>query len=101
MTPAGFKITDSKGVHITFKNGWTVSIQIGPGNYCDNYSMEIADFYEKRPRSLESATAEIAFWGPDGQMQAFGDPTAEYRDTVKGYVPPEEVLHLLVDVARR
>ena len=28
----------NKGFHLTFKNGWTVSIQLGCCNYCDNYS---------------------------------------------------------------
>lgn len=25
-----------KGFHITFANGWTVSVQFGRGNYCEN-----------------------------------------------------------------
>jgi hypothetical protein len=31
-----FKITHKKGFHITFENDYTVSVQFGPGNYCDN-----------------------------------------------------------------
>lgn len=32
-----FKITGSKGFHITFKNDVTVSVQFGWGNYCNTY----------------------------------------------------------------
>ena len=32
-----FKITEGKGFHITFANGYTVSVQFGPDNYCDHY----------------------------------------------------------------
>lgn len=34
-----FTLCDSnwnKGFHITFDNGWTVSVQWGRSNYCDN-----------------------------------------------------------------
>ncbi len=29
-TDAGFRITGKKGFHVTFENGWTVSVQFGP-----------------------------------------------------------------------
>ncbi len=75
----GFKITDGKGFHITFKNGWTISVQFGPGNYCDNYDMDISSFYRSNRRmTIESTTAEIAYWGPDGEMQRFDKE--EYAD---------------------
>lgn len=66
----GFKITNGKGFHITFPNGYTASIQWGWGNYCDNY-----DFgdgykpYEERMResgAKGSSNAEAAFWEPHG-----------------------------------
>ena len=98
----GFRLTDGKGFHITFKNGWTISVQFGPGNYCDNYNMDIMSFRSSKDYGrVESFTAEIAFWGPDGEMQKFGDPSDEYRDTVKGRVTPEEVLAVMADIARR
>ena len=92
---SGFIITGGKGFHITFKNGWTISVQFGPGNYCDNYDMEFSAFYEKQPHLLRSATAEIAYWGPDGKMRDMGS------DTVKGRVTPEDVLALMNDISAR
>lgn len=32
-----FRITRGKGFHVSFPNGYTVSVQFGPGNYCDHY----------------------------------------------------------------
>ncbi len=97
MTPRrpGFAITGSKGFHITFKNGWTISVQFGPANYADNYDMPMMSFVDRPPERLESSCAEIAYWGPTGQMESFGD------DTVKGYVSPEDVLALMKDIAAR
>lgn len=64
----GFRITSGKGFHITFANGFTVSVQFGGGNYCDNYDDEIGS--ETYPASGEkgSSNAECAVWGPDGGM---------------------------------
>ncbi len=56
---AGFKITGSKGFHITFENGVTVSVQFGPGTYSGNYDMS---FHVPLPNPLESDTAEVALW---------------------------------------
>lgn len=97
--PAGFAITGGKGFHVTFKNGWTISVQFGPGNYSDNYHLDFTSFYDKQPGVLRSSTAEIACWGPDGAMREFSD--GEYPDTVKGRVTPEEVLALMADIAAR
>lgn len=63
-TPSQFAITQHKGVRITFSNGYAISIQWGPGNYCDNYNDEYyapqgSDWYA-------SATAEIAILDDNG-----------------------------------
>lgn len=79
------KITGGKGVHFTFENGWTISIQIGGGNYCDNYDFPIGK--EREFELPASSQAEIAYWPADHSMQPFED-----GDTVKGYVPVSEVL---------
>lgn len=89
----GFRITNKKGFHITFENGYTVSVQFGPGNYCDNYNRGVGHDDEQCGKE-GSRTAECAVWGPDGQMIArFGDD--EYRDTVSNRSTPAEVLALL------
>ena len=92
MTTAntGFRITGKKGFHITFENGWTVSVQFGPANYCDNYDAAWDD--SDKVASVGSSTAECAVWGPDGEMVAYrgwGGNTVSNRST------PKEVLRLL------
>jgi hypothetical protein len=62
-----FKITGKKGFHIKFENGYTVSVQFGPGNYCDNYDMEIGRDEENAGKE-GSYTAECAVWAEDGEM---------------------------------
>lgn len=81
-----FKITQNKGFHMAFKNGWTVSVQFGPGNYGDNYDRS---FYDKEP--LEpSRTAEIAAWDEENNWYRFDN-----GDTVQGYQTPEQVLEFM------
>ena len=86
----GFKITDKKGFHITFENGWTVSVQFGPGNYCENYNLKI--YYENAIAGEKgSSNAECAVWGPDGEMIKYGD----WEDKVSNRSTPVQVLKLL------
>ena len=87
----GFAICEQKGFHVTFTNGWTVSVQFGRGNYSDNY--EHKEYGGPVPNS---ATAEVAAWPNGGEMISLGD-----GDTVAGWQTPEQVLALMVDVAAR
>ena len=94
----GFRICDRKGFHITFKNGTTVSVQFGYGNYSeiiDEYSpMEYLErLSSNKYESEESDDAEVAIWNKEDKWI-----TKEYKDTddsVMGYVTPEEVLKIL------
>jgi hypothetical protein len=83
------KITDGKGFHITFANGYTVSVQFGPGNYCDNYDYHIlTDSVRSGKRG--STTAECAVWGPDKHMiQRWDSNTVSNRSSMA------EVLELM------
>ena len=85
-----FKITSKKGFHITFENGWTVSVQFGPGNYCDNYDRRIGEEDEICGKE-GSSTAECAVWGGDGEMVA----APGWNGTVSNRSKPAEVLELL------
>lgn len=82
MTNAGFSATQMKpylnGFHMTFDNGWTISVQFGSGNY-------ISD----RGHDGHSADAEIAAWGPDGEWYRFEDSN---DDQVLGWQSPDQVL---------
>lgn len=90
-------VTDHKGVRITFANGWTISVQWGPGNYVTD-RMHDYDAPKKSDHWC-SPTAEIAIWGPDG---AWYRPEGEdWGDDVKGWVTPDEVLRYMNLTASR
>jgi len=77
--------------NITFDNGYTVSVQFGPGNYCDNYDRDIG-LEEEVCGKLGSTTAECAIFHKDGVLiehPSFGGDTVSNRST------PSEVLELL------
>jgi hypothetical protein len=94
QTPVGFRITGGKGFHITFPNRWTVSVQFGWGNYCEHHDCEA--YPEKcllgeKPQcgANGSVNAEVAAWGPGGELINMGD------DTVRGWQTPAAILALL------
>lgn len=88
------RITSGKGFHLRFPNGYTASVQFGPGNYSDNYNMSVhADDAEAGNRG--SSTVEVAAFGPDNELV----PIPEASDTVQGYVPTSKLLEFLGWVA--
>lgn len=90
-----FRITHGKGFRIKFENGWAVSVQFGPGNYCDNYDREIGK--EEAACGKEgSRTAEVAVINPKGDLIELSN-----GDTVDGYVTAKRVLELLVETEGR
>ena len=93
-TPRGFRITDCKGFHITFKSGVTVSIQFGGGNYCQNHDkLNLISHAGEVEDGIRSLDAEVAIWNNDGVWI-----TKEFRDDgddVIGYQTPEEILEIL------
>ena len=91
-----FKLTNlmenvSKGVALTLDNGYTVSIQWGPSNYCDNYGLNDRDsLYKTAP---PSATAETAVIAPNGKF-------VKYKgDDVQPYQTVADVIETLATVA--
>lgn len=88
MNTSQFKITGHKGFHITFPNGYTISVQFGAGNYCDNYH---SNWQSTEPAT--SSDAEIAFWSASGEMENFDlIDTEASGDTVNGHCDSAEVL---------
>ena len=81
-----FNITNGKGFQITFANGYTVSVQFGHGNYCDNrYGKDGAG----------SANAEVAaFKTYGGEWVKLSD-----HDDVIGYQTPDQVLAIMAMIA--
>jgi hypothetical protein len=84
-----FTITGGKGFRMKFDNGWTVSVQWGPGSYSGRRDW-IGDYEApRRSDTWESPDAEVAAWKKDEPWYNFGD------DTVKGYMNVNEVLEFI------
>ena len=70
--------------------GVLLSVQFGPGNYCDNYDAPF-QYPGEKVENLRSTTAECAVWAEDGGMVCYKD----WSDTVSNRSTPAEVLELL------
>lgn len=81
-----FRINDNRGFQIQFDNGYTVSVQFGPGNYSSNYNLSMLDNINK---PMTATLAETALIAPDGSFVAYKD------DDVQGYQDAASVLELL------
>lgn len=75
------EINDNKGFQITFENGWTVSVQIGTMNYCDNRDMESHDYETSQPC-------------PNAEVAAFKGETFDH-DGIEGWATPKQVLEFM------
>ena len=76
-----FKITQNKGFHMTFANGYTISVQFGDVNHCDDRDL---------------STAEVAIWKGDSDFL-----TSQFIecDSVAGYLTTDQVAELIAKVA--
>lgn len=86
-----FNTTMGKGFHLKFANGWTVSVQFGPGNYCDNRHMNFNQNVQAGEKG--SNTAEIAAWDKHGKYYQFEN------DTVDGYKNADDVAKFINEIA--
>lgn len=95
-----FRITGKKGFHITFENGYTVSVQFGPGNYCDHDDRRVG--YDDLDKVLGpemcgvkgSTTAECAVFADDNELLEHS--LFDVGDTVGRYLTPVQVLELMI-----
>jgi len=71
--PIGTMTKGPRGFHVSFDNGYTISVQFGYGNYCSNRRSE-------QGGDLVSDDAEIAVLNGDGNFI----PLSEYDDVI-GY----------------
>ena len=93
---AMFKITQGKGFQITFKNGWMISTQFGPGSYIEKRRMELGDFSEEGHRKAGeegSIDAEIMVFPPEGKDYE--------QETPVGWQTPEQFATLVADISSR
>jgi len=84
------KITNNKGFHITFNNGYCISVQFGVGNYCENKDFVIGNLeaFNAEAGKKGSRDCEIAIFDPQNNMIH----VEEWGDEVKGWVTPNELL---------
>jgi hypothetical protein len=97
----GFEISGlfgSSGFKLTFENGWTVSVQFGPGTYSSNHNFiaGLAPGAAIGAKQWKSGTAEIAAWDKDNVWHVFPD-----GDTVSGWKLPNEVLAFMHEIAEK
>ena len=87
-----FQITNHKGFRMGFKNGFEISVQWGPGNYCERKDEDFDKPQEER--FWESRTAEIAiFDSKDDSMITLG------KDNVDGWLTPDKVAKVIIMVS--
>jgi hypothetical protein len=83
-----FKSNHNHGFQMTFKNGITISVQFGTGNYCERRNMTTSyrgDMDAATP-IVSSYDAEIAIWYKDSDTWFnFG------YDEIKGWCDTDEV----------
>lgn len=82
-----FAITFGKGFHMTFANGCTVSVQWGPGNYCNRREADIT-----APRKAESWEARTA------ETYAFDKTGKPLWPDVRGWRTADEVAADIAEV---
>ena len=90
------------GMRMTFRNGFTISVQWHAGNYCEHHHTEYpwdkledeaaVEQYKKDIR--ESSDAEIAVMNPKGEMMWLSD-----CDPVVGWLLPDEVVEYMSRVS--
>ena len=101
----GFTICAGKGFQMTFDNGCTVSVQFGPGNYCDRRlsRWDAPAKFAAEQENWESSTAEVAGWDGDGRWIVPGGDLATRmvwgQDDVCGRVRPDLVAEYIAYVA--
>jgi len=87
-----FRITRGSGFQMDLPNGITVSVQFGPGNYCDHKMAGM--FAPKGADVWESRLAECAAWREPGHKHVKVPGFCEYDD-VEGCLDVEEVLEFI------
>ena len=87
-----FVATNNKGFQMTFENGFRISVQWGPGNYCE---VKGADFGAAMKTDFwESTSAEIAVFGKDGEFITI----TNYPDVVAGWLSTDKVAKVITIV---
>jgi hypothetical protein len=85
-----------RGFRITFANGYTMSVQFGTANYCEDYSKPVPKYSRDRKEFLAEVcpNAEIAIISPDGNFVDFKDGQG-----VRGHTDPDTFAKIVAWVA--
>jgi|TARA_R110002020_G_scaffold26591_1_gene86200 hypothetical protein len=84
-------IEEGKGFQMTFKNGWTVSVQWGEGNYADNETIT----FEGKALVLTGEVAVIMIERKGEKDRIL------YPMEVQGWVTPDKVVEIMFEVSHR
>ena len=90
-----FLVTRNKGFRMTFKNGFAISVQWGPGNYCEKKDEDFDKPMDER--FWESCSAEIAVIDTNNNIQENSSVgmISLGRDTVEGWVSADQVAKVI------
>ena len=93
-----FLATRNKGFRMTFENGFAISVQWGPGNYCEKKDEDFDKPMDER--FWESCSAEIAVIDTNNNMQENSSVgmISLGRDTVEGWVSADQVAKVITIV---
>ena len=85
---------------LDFPNGWTASVQFGPGNYCSNRDSSRNPFSD-HVQFLEAETAEIAAWRTEDREASTSRGWFQFEDgqEVKGWQNVDSVMEFINMVA--
>ena len=99
-----FESCSNKGFRMTFANGYALSVQWGPMNYCTNRNTDTNwdtnwDIAMSAKDGLwESETAEVAVFDPDNKIINMADIDNNV-DQVHGHVHADGIVDLMTLVA--
>jgi hypothetical protein len=95
-----FESCSNKGFRITFANGYALSVQWGPINYCTNRDINANwDIAMSAKDGLwESETAEVAVYDPDNKIINMADRDNNVEQ-VHGHVHADGIVDLMTLVA--
>jgi hypothetical protein len=90
---------------MTFDNGYTVSVQWGPQNYCKNRNLDtLGDYTQRRLHAgrLGCETCEVAVWDSTGKWLDTDEWAGDFawlHDQVVGDLRSSQVADILARVA--
>jgi len=127
VSKSNYAFHGNQGLQLTFANGYTISIQCGPGNYATHKSMptealrdvankndkDFLDWYyaprqkDKLMNGWHSKTSEVAIWTGEGRDKEWKNVDTLLNATlkgtpstdVKGWVTADEAAELIHTVS--